>query len=147
MRFERSYPIRFAHCDFAGIVFYPQYLVLFNDHVEDWFNEALGQDFGAYHGELGLGIPVRLECDFLRPSRIGDSLTLWLEIERLGERSVTLARGARVGDEQRVALRQVLVCVELARQSSRPWPDSLRRAMLPYVAQPRHSNEEGNVKQ
>ncbi|MDF6762844.1 acyl-CoA thioesterase, partial [Escherichia coli] len=35
--FERAARIRFAHCDPAGIVYFPQYLVLFNVLVEDWF--------------------------------------------------------------------------------------------------------------
>ena len=33
--FERDVLIRFSHCDPAGIVFFPQYLVMFNNHVED----------------------------------------------------------------------------------------------------------------
>ena len=34
--FEREALIRFSHCDPAGIVFFPQYLVMFNGLVEDW---------------------------------------------------------------------------------------------------------------
>jgi acyl-CoA thioesterase FadM len=41
--------IRFHHCDPAGIVFYPQYFVLFNELVEDWFNHGLGIDFARFH--------------------------------------------------------------------------------------------------
>ena len=40
--FERTRLVRFAHCDAAGIVFFPQYLVLINDLVEDWLGEGLG---------------------------------------------------------------------------------------------------------
>ena len=32
--FAADKPIRFHHCDPAGIVFYPQYFVLFNELVE-----------------------------------------------------------------------------------------------------------------
>ncbi len=36
MTFERPVRIRFSHCDPAGIVFFPQYLVMTNDVlVED----------------------------------------------------------------------------------------------------------------
>ncbi len=38
--FERPVRIRFSHCDPAGIVFFPQYLVMTNALVEDWFNEG-----------------------------------------------------------------------------------------------------------
>ena len=41
MTFEREQLIRFSHCDPAGIVFFPQYFVLFNGHVEDWFDDGL----------------------------------------------------------------------------------------------------------
>ena len=37
--------IRFAHCDPAGIVFFPQYLVMLNGHVEDWFTDGLGLSY------------------------------------------------------------------------------------------------------
>ena len=47
--FETDKLIRFHHCDPAGIVFYPQYFVLFNELVEDWFNAGLKVDFAAFH--------------------------------------------------------------------------------------------------
>lgn len=34
MKFSRPHRIRFSECDPAGIVFYPQYFVLFNDLLE-----------------------------------------------------------------------------------------------------------------
>lgn len=39
--FESTKLVRFQHCDPAGIVFYPQYFVLFHELIEDWFNEGL----------------------------------------------------------------------------------------------------------
>jgi 4-hydroxybenzoyl-CoA thioesterase len=35
--FARERIIRFSDCDPAGIVFYPQYFVMFNGLVEDWW--------------------------------------------------------------------------------------------------------------
>ena len=40
--FRRERLIRFSDCDPAGIVFYPQYFVMFNGLVEDWVNDGLG---------------------------------------------------------------------------------------------------------
>ena len=37
--------VRFSHCDPAGIVFYPQYFIMFNGLVEDWFNQGLGLNY------------------------------------------------------------------------------------------------------
>ena len=34
--------IEWGHCDPAGIVFYPRYVELCNEMVEDWFADGLG---------------------------------------------------------------------------------------------------------
>ena len=39
--FKKSCMIRFAHCDPAGIVFHPNFFVLFNGLTEDWFREGM----------------------------------------------------------------------------------------------------------
>ena len=49
--------IRFAHCDPAGIVFFPRYLEMFNDLIEDWCREELGVSFAEIHEGRGWGIP------------------------------------------------------------------------------------------
>ena len=98
MPYERDKLIRFHHCDPAGIVFYPQYFVLMNELVEDWFDEGLGHPFSTFHGIERLGLPMaHLECDFLVPSRVGDRLTFRLEVEKLGNASMTLAVTASRG--------------------------------------------------
>src|SRR5437764_12168650 len=90
--FRRERVIRFSDCDPAGIVFYPQYFVMFNGLVEDWFGEGLAIAFGALVLERRIGLPtVRLEVDFSAVSRMGDEVVLSLAIERLRTRSVTLA--------------------------------------------------------
>ena len=67
--FEVEEVVRFAHCDPAGIVFFPQYLVMLNTLHERWFGEALGVPYQHYIGERRLGLPtVRLECDFVAVS-------------------------------------------------------------------------------
>lgn len=134
MDFTRSYLIRFQHCDPAGIVFFPRYFTLFNDHVEDWFNEGLGVDFAALHSIRRLGVPtVHLDCDFANPTRQGEHLELSLRVTRLGRSSVHLEREAVCGDDVRVRLRQVLACVNLDAGGALPWPDDLRAAMNPYL--------------
>lgn len=133
--FLRSYTIRFAHCDPAGLVFFPQYFVLFNDHLEDWFAQALGLGFRELHLERRLGIPtVRIECDFERPSRLGDELEFLLSVERLGRSSIALQRQARAPDGVRVRLRQVLALVDLDSGKPIPWPQELRASIAPFVS-------------
>jgi 4-hydroxybenzoyl-CoA thioesterase len=94
--FETQKQIRFHHCDPAGIVFYPQYFVLMNELVEDWFNRGLGVDFARFHTEARRGIPMaHIECDFLAPSRIGETLSFGLWVEKIGDSSLRLAVEAR----------------------------------------------------
>lgn len=115
MVFERNKRIRFAHCDPAGIVFYPRYVELFNEVVEDWFEEGLGVGFHALHEERRLGVPtVRLEVEYLVPSRYGDVLTFRLQVTKIGNASAELEIGAWSGEQLRVRgqLKFVLASME-----------------------------------
>jgi 4-hydroxybenzoyl-CoA thioesterase len=119
MPFVRDKLIRFHHCDPAGIVFYPQYFVLFNELVEDWFNAGLGIDFATFHMERRLGVPMaHLECDFLAPSKIGETLSLALAVKRIGRTSVTLVVDGSAQGEPRV--RATLVVVLASMETHRP---------------------------
>lgn len=129
-RFERAYRIRFSHCDPAGIIFFPQYLVLFNQLVEDWFTEGLGVDYADMLGQRRIGLPiVRLECDFRAISRMGETVTFGLEVERMGSRSLTLLLDARHGDEVRVTSRQVLVFTSLQTHAAVAIPADVRQRL------------------
>ena len=126
--------IRFHHCDPAGIVFYPQYFVLFNELTEDWFDQGLGIDFARLHGEQRRGVPVRrLECDFLSPSRIGERLMFTLALTKLGGSSLTAEVDARAAGVVRV--RATLVLVYLSLETHRPvaFPDELRVKLARFV--------------
>ena len=129
-RFERVYPIRFSHCDPAGIVFFPQYLVLFNHLLEDWFTHGLGIDYAELIGPRRVGTPtVRLECDFRAISRMGEDVTFSITPERVGGKSLTLVIEARQGDELRVGARQVLVFTSLDTHRAIDMPADVRAAL------------------
>ena len=137
MEFTRDYLIRFAHCDPAGIVFYPQYFVLFNDQVEDWFAQELDCDFARLHQHRLLGVPtVHINCDFANPSRLVDIVSFGLSVEKIGKKSVHLIRKAYVGDDVRVSMTQVLACVSVQTSSACEWPADLRAAMSRFLIQP-----------
>jgi 4-hydroxybenzoyl-CoA thioesterase len=89
MKFTKTEEIRFRHVDFAGIVFYPRFLEMLNDLVEDWFAEALDRPFSKIH-EKAEGIPtVDLKVQFKKAARIGDLLQKSLWVTKLGGASVT----------------------------------------------------------
>ena len=109
--------------------------MLLNDHVEDWFAEALGCDFQTLHQQRHLGVPtVHINCDFTGPSRLGETVDLALRITRLGKASVTLAREIRMAGQVRVRLTQVLTCLNMDTGKATGWPADLEAAMTPFVA-------------
>lgn len=117
--FTRDKLIRFHHCDPAGIVFYPQYFVLFNELVEDWFNAGLGINYARFHTEQRLGMPMaHIECDFLAPSKIGETLSLALAVKRIGRTSATL--GVEGGAQGEPRVRATLVVVLASMETHRP---------------------------
>lgn len=128
--FERQLRIRFAHCDPAGIVFFPQYLVMINNLVEDWVTDALGVPYAELLGRRRTGMPtVSLQCEFTAISRMGEDVMLGLSMERLGGKSLTLDLGCRFGDEQRMHVRQVLVFTSLDTHRAVDIPADLRAAI------------------
>uniref|UniRef100_A0ABX1PRN5 Acyl-CoA thioesterase n=2 Tax=Aromatoleum anaerobium TaxID=182180 RepID=A0ABX1PRN5_9RHOO len=131
--FEREELIRFAHCDPAGIVFYPQYFVLLNGLVEDWFTEGLGADFAELVTVHKMGIPTaRMDCTFSRPSRLGDRLVLGLTVTKIGNSAIDLEVQGRVGDEIRLQARQTLVMCCLETMKSVPIPPQIRAGLARY---------------
>lgn len=128
--FERTVRVRFAHCDPAGIVFFPQYLVMLNNLVEDWVSEALQLPYAELIGARRTGLPtVSLQCEFTAVSRMGEDVTMGLSLERIGTRSLTLLAGCRRGDELRMRVRQVLVVTSLDTHRAIDIPADLRAAL------------------
>jgi 4-hydroxybenzoyl-CoA thioesterase len=133
-RFERPLRIRFSHCDPAGIVFFPQYLVMFNQLVEDWFTDGLDVSYAQLIAMRRTGLPiVRLECDFTAISRMGDEVMLALMPLRIGGKSLELAFEARCRDELRVASRQVLVFTSLDTHRAIEIPADVRGALQAFA--------------
>ncbi|WP_028218735.1 acyl-CoA thioesterase [Paraburkholderia oxyphila] len=129
--FSRRHKIHFSECDPAGIVFYPQYFVLFNDLIESWIDALLPE---GYHGVIGarrVGMPtVHLEVDFKAVSKMGDEVWLSLDVERIGQASLTLAWACTGTDGVvRMSAKQTIVTTSLDTHKAMPIPDDLRRAI------------------
>ena len=87
MNFTKTEKIRFKHVDYAGIVFYPRFLEMLNDLVEDWFEEALDQPFSEMHETNGIPT-VDLKVQFKNAARLGEILTKKLWVKELKNSSV-----------------------------------------------------------
>ena len=128
--FRRERLIRFSDCDPAGIVFYPQYFIMFNGLVEDWVNEGLGLGYQNLIVDRRVGLPtVSLQADFVAPSKMGDLVTLSLSVARLGGSSLTLALSCDGADGPRMKFRQVLVTTSLKTHRAIELPADMREAI------------------
>jgi 4-hydroxybenzoyl-CoA thioesterase len=133
--FSATRTVRFSDCDPAGIVFFPQYLVMLNGVVEQWFDDALGLPYAGLVGTRRLGLPtVRLEVDFTAISRHGDSLRWEVAVAHLGRSSFTLLHDVVGADGTRLRARQVLVCTSLDTHRPQALPDDVRAAVQAYGA-------------
>lgn len=96
-QFIKHEKIRFKHVDYAGIVFYPRFLEMLNDLVEDWFEETLDRPFSKIHETNGIPT-VDLKVQFKKAARLGEILTKKLWVIKLGSASVTC--GFRFEDKE-----------------------------------------------
>ena len=127
----RAFParrrLRFAHCDVAGIAYYPRLLELADGVIEDWTEQVVGVPRAVLHLELGRGLPtVDLKVQFARPSRLGDWLDFALSVERVGTSSIDFALEMACAGEPRLAAQYTQVLIELATMRPQPWPGEWR---------------------
>lgn len=135
MTFVSPQQVRFAHVDAAGIVFYPRYFEMLNAAVEDYFATVVGVDFAAMHGARGLGVPtVKLEVQFVAPSRLGDVLSFEMTVMRVGRSSMELSVEVRCRGERRLSIAAVLVCMTLATGRSTDWPADMQPQVTAIAA-------------
>jgi 4-hydroxybenzoyl-CoA thioesterase len=132
--FDMPVRIRFSHCDPAGMVFFPQYLVMTNALVEDWFTERLRIDYAQMNAQRRVGLPiVKLDCEFSRPSRMGETVTLSLTVSAIGRRSISIGIVGQCGDETRFRAQQVLVTTSLETGQSIDIPADIASALAAFA--------------
>lgn len=131
LKFTKPYKIHFSECDPAGIVFYPQYFVMFNNLLERWVDTLIPQGFAGYILEQRFGLPtVHLDAEFKAISRMGDDVLLELEVERIGRKSLTLRqRCVGLDGELRMQVVQTYVTTSLETHQAILIPESLYQAL------------------
>lgn len=133
--FRTEVHVRFEDCDPAGIVFYPRFLVMFNNLVEDWCRDGLKFSFNELVIQNKWGVPtVHLDVDFYKPSTLGDVLNASLYVHSLGRSSVK-ARIVLAGPDGvvRVKGNVVLVLMDLNEGRAIPFPNWLRERIESFV--------------
>jgi len=130
MPFVTEWKIRFADVDPAGIVFYPRYFEMLNGVIEDWF-ESMGHDFSRMHLQMHRGVPtVRIECDFIKPSELGDHVQISVTPTQVGRSSCSIQYLLTCNGEVRLKVAAILVYMDLKAQKSCAWPNDLKEKLL-----------------
>lgn len=133
--YEQEHRIRFSECDPAGIVFYPQYFVMFNDLMEAWIDSMTPEGFHNMIASKRVGMPsVHIEAEFKSISRMGDDVVMSLGVERIGNSSLKLLLRC-IGKDGvlRMQVRQTVVTTSLETHLGIPIPDFLRNPIQEYV--------------
>lgn len=135
--FTKQEKIRFKHVDYAGIVFYPRFLEMLNDLVEDWFEEALQRPFSKIHETNGIPT-VDLKVQFKKAARLGEMLTKKLWVIHLGGASVNC--GFRFEDEDgktylegEVTLVNVAIAVDRNNIKAEPFNNDMKEKISKFV--------------
>ena len=117
MKFIKQEKIRFKHIDYAGIVFYPRFLEMLNDLVEDWFEEALERPFSKIHETNGIPT-VDLKVQFKNAARIGEILTKSLWVKELKNSSI-ICGFQFINEKEKTVLEGEVTLVNVAIQEDR----------------------------
>ena len=127
------FPVRFAHCDPAGIGYFPRLLEMLDGAVEDFMTEVTGADRAQTHLRERLGIPtIDLQVQFAHPCRLGEMLTFEIVPIKFGQTSLTLNTDVTVSGAPRFSVQQTVVQMNVDTARPHPWSDVTRA--LPVFA-------------
>jgi 4-hydroxybenzoyl-CoA thioesterase len=132
--YRKDLLVRFGYCDPAGIVFYPRYLEIFNNLVEDWCSEELTFSFSEIVTRRGWGLPtVQLEAEFKAPSVFGETLSATLSLRSLRTSSIGLDISLHGPDGvARVLGKVTLVLIDRRTNRAIPIPEDLRASIARF---------------
>lgn len=125
--------VRFAHCDPAGIVFYPRFFELMQEATEDFFRTAIGMPFEDLVNRDGIVMPmVSLDVRWHGPSRLADLLDIDVGVARLGTASIDFVYEMSCRGERRMSARTTQVQTHRASGRSTPIVEPMRGRILAH---------------
>ena len=127
LSFRFTQPIRFSHCDPAGVLYFPHVFDFVNAAMEDWFAERLGLPFHVLHLEQRRGNPVvRTHCEFVTPCRFGETLALDLEPALVGHSSIETQIAGSVEGAPRFRVRHKTAMMSMQTMRAIALPEEVR---------------------
>jgi len=126
--------VRFNHTDPASYVFFPRYFEMLHAAVEDWFTIALGINYADLINVDRIGFPTaKTECEFFRPSRLGDTVEITVYVAKLGTSSISLLFIGGANGEERLRAQSTLVAISLEDGRPRALTNELRIQIDAYI--------------
>ena len=126
---ERSFVhrlrVRYGECDPQGWVFNANYLMYFDVAITELWRERAGgwQEMVDGGHDLVVG---ELTCRYLGSAQFDDLIDVVLDVERIGETSMTTAWRVERSGEVLVTGTVRHVCIDPATHAKKPLPDQLR---------------------
>lgn len=120
-------PVRvyYEDTDAGGVVYYANYLKFFERCRTEWMRFA-GHDQSQLIADAGIGFVARkASCEYLRPARLDDELSVGLEVEKLTRVRVVFRQHVRRGDQELVSGSVEIACVDMATMRPAAIPDFL----------------------
>ncbi|MFM7150252.1 MAG: acyl-CoA thioesterase [Gemmataceae bacterium] len=125
--------VEFADTDMAGIMHFANYFRFMEVAEHNFLRDRGLSVFLEWNGET-LSFPrVRCTCDYFKPARFQDELTLEVKVDHLGRSSVRYVITVRRGEEILARGETTAVLVRLRPDQtleSVPFPDPIRDKLL-----------------
>lgn len=114
--------VYYEDTDAGGVVYYANYLKFFERARTEWLRAA-GIEQRRLSDEFGLQFVVAdLHCEYRRPARLDDALTVDLRVQRIGRASIVFAQTAWRGADALAHATVKVGCVDVRRLAPAPMP-------------------------
>ena len=128
MPFAYQRTVHFGDTDAAGVVFFPNYLVICHEAYEESLTAA-GIELKTFFAQTGTVVPViKSEADYLRPLSCGDKLRVTVAPSALTANSYAIRfEVTRLGAAEKIAarIRTEHVCIDAKTRERTPLPAAL----------------------
>jgi 4-hydroxybenzoyl-CoA thioesterase len=142
--FAHDVHVQTADCDPAGIVFYPQFLVMADGVKDQWFARGLGHSRPELLSKRRLHVePESVRCDFSLPVRMGEDLRFELSVLEIRDASVRIRIAGKRHTVEHLSIAQDFAFVALDTRRAVPIPADLRPRIEEYLAQPEAAQPRG----
>jgi 1,4-dihydroxy-2-naphthoyl-CoA hydrolase len=128
--------VRMHDTDMAGILYFPRQFRFAHDALED-FVESEGYSFDKiFNEEKFVFVIVHCEADYHSPLRVGDSINVHVNVERIGTSSFTMAYEIYKADQTHVgSAKTVHVTLDRVTRTKISIPPVLQNSLEKHLTQ------------